>query len=336
MPLEAVRDLVVKSFMTPNARSYGDERKLFIPKSPKGGIAAEVDKVTEMDRQRFAATQKVQGQASAQAGIAEGYSKVIYRKTVSIERVLSGEAVLGLEDKGLASWAMDTRADIEDKILLDMRNFLIYAAGSATTYTDNGGFSIDVTTADGLQAFHASHTLKYSATTYSNIVSGAPSLSDAANLDTAADFFTYNRLDNYGKPLANPGKLTIITSNKAVMKNRVARHVTSMSPESIEGTANANGNVKNVNNGRFDHIAVDFDQDANGNWDATKSFYWFLAALNGSEADRLQWYYIRWMSPMAAPTVTKESEWTIANVARAMYGLGAASAKGACVSKATA
>src|SRR5688572_3555091 len=147
MPLEAVRDLIIKSFLTPNVRTYGDERKLFIPKSPKGGIASETEKVTEMDRQRFAATQKVQGQASAQAGIAEGYSKVIYRKTVSIERVLSGEAVLGLEDKGLASWAMETRSDIEDKILLDMRNFLAYATGAATSYTDNGGFSIDVTTA---------------------------------------------------------------------------------------------------------------------------------------------------------------------------------------------
>lgn len=334
MPLEAVRDLVIKSFLTPNPRQFGDERKLFIPRSPKGGIASETEKVTEMDRQRFAATQKVQGQASAQAGIAEGYSKVIYRKTVSIERVLSGEAVLGLEDKGLASWAMETRSDIEDKILLDMRNFLAYAAGSSTTYTDNGGFSIDVTTADGLTAFHAAHTLKYSSSTYSNIVTGAPALSEVA-LDTASDFFSYNRLDNYGKPLANPGKLTIVTSNKAVMKNRVARIVTSMSPEAIEGQANANANVKNVNNGRYEHISIDFDQDANGNWDSTKSFYWFLAALQSAEADRLQWYYVRWMSPMAAPTVTKESEWIISNVARAMYGIGAASAKGACVSKAT-
>lgn len=334
MPLEAVRDLVIKSFLTPNPKQYGDERQLFIPKSPKGGIASETEKVTEMDRQRFAATQKVQGQKSAQAGIAEGYSKVIFRKTVSIERVLSGEAVLGLEDKGLASWAMETRSDIEDKILLDMRNFLAYATGAATTYTDNGGFSIDVTTADTLQAFHAAHTLKYSATTYSNIITGAPALSDAA-LDTAADFFSYSRLDNYGKPLANPGKLTIVTSNKAVMKNRVARIVTSMSPEAIEGTANANGNIVNVNNGRWDHISIDFDQDANGNWDSTKSFYWFIAALQGAETDRLQWYYIRWMSPMAAPTVTKESEWIIANVARAMYGLGAASAKGIAVAKAT-
>lgn len=334
MPLEAVRDLVIKSFLTPNPRQFGDERQLFIPRSPKGGIASETEKVTEMDRQRFAATQKVQGQASAQAGIAEGYSKVIYRKTVSIERVLSGEAVLGLEDKGLASWAMETRSDIEDKILLDMRNFLAYAAGSAASYTDNGGFTIDVTTADGVQAFHTTHTLKYSASTYNNVVTGAPALSEVA-LDTAADFFTYNRLDNYGKPLANPGKLTIVTSNKAVMKNRVARIVGSMSPEAIEGQANANGNIKNVNNGRWDHISVDFDQDANGNWDSAKSFYWYIAALQGAEADRLQWYYVRWMSPMAAPTVTKESEWIIANVARAMYGIGAASAKGACVSKAT-
>lgn len=335
MPLEAVRDLIVKSFMTPSPRQFGDERKLFIPKSPKGGIAAEVDKVTEMDRERFAATQKVQGQASAQAGIAEGYSKVISRKTVSIERILSGEAVLGLEDKGLASWAMDTRADVEDKILLDMRNFLIYSAGSATTYTDNGGFSVDVTVGDGYQAFYTAHTLKFSSTTYSNVLSGAPSLSEVA-LDTADDFFTYNRLDNYGKPLANPGRLTIVTSNKAVMKSRAQRLIGSPTPTSIEGQVNNNSGVPNRHEGRYDHIAVDFDQDANGNWDSTKSFYWFLASLSGAEADRLQFYYIRWMSPTVAPTVTKESEWVISGVGRAMYGIGGASAKNALVSKAVA
>jgi len=334
MPLEAVRDLIIKSFLTPTTRPYGDERQLFIPRNPKGGIAAEVEKVTEMDRQRFAATQKVQGQASAQAGIAEGYSKVISRKTVSIDRILSGEAVIGLTDKGLASWAMDSRSDIEDKVLLDMRNFLTYSAGSSTSYTDNGGFTIDVTVGDTFQAFYTAHTLKFSSTTYSNVLSGAPSLSEVA-IDTANDFFTYNRLDNYAKPLANPGRLTIITSNKAVMKNRATRIIGSVSPESIEGTANANSNVKNVNQGRYEHLAIDFDQDMNGDWDSTKSFYWFMAALSGAEADRLQFYYVRWMSPMAAPTVTKESEWTISQVARAMYGIGAASAKNALVSKAT-
>jgi len=335
MTTPAVGSLIQQSFDQESQRAFGNEQKLFQPVSPKGGIAAETEQRTEMDKDRFAATQKVQGQESSEAGIAQGYSKIMVRKTISIKRSLSGEQVLGLEAKNLSSWAMDVRSDIEDKILLDMRNFLRYGADSVTSYTDNGGFTIDTTTADGLSIFNTAHTLKYSATTYSNVASGAPALSESS-LDTVADYFTYNRLDNFGKPLANPGKLTIITSNKAVMKNRVARIVTSMSPEKIEGTANANSGVVNVNNGRYDHLPVDFDQDARGNWDSTRSFYWFVAALNGSESDKLGFYYVRWMSPTVAPTVTNEGKWTIEAVARAMYALGATNAKGIIVSKATA
>lgn len=334
LPIDAIRDLVMKSFVLPQQRTGGDEKNLFIPRDPKGGMGTQLERIVEMDRERYRATRKLPGQNSAQAGIAQGYYKDIQRYTYSITRKIAGEDVEALQDHELANWAMDVRSDIEDIILLNMRNFLGYGASGASSYTDNGGFTVDLTTGDGVSVFNASHTLKNSATSYSNILSGAPSLSESS-LDTGMDFFTYNRLDNYGKPLASPGKLTIITTNKAVMVNRVKRILGSMSPSAIEGTGNSNSGVVNVNQNRYNHLMIDFDQDANGNWNSTYSFYWFIAALEGPEDARLQWYYVRWKSPYAAPVEVKQDPWVISLTARALCGLGALSAKGICVSKAT-
>jgi hypothetical protein len=228
MPHPEIRDLIMKSFIKPVERVQGDERKLFIARDAKVGWKSSLERIQEVERQRFGATRKLEGQNSAKAGIGMGYAKNIERNTISISRVISGEAMKALEAHELADMATNVRKDVEDKIFLDMRNFLGYATG-ASSYTDNGGFTIDLTTADGYAAFHATHTLKFSSTTYSNILSGAPALSEAS-LDTALDFFTYNRLDNFGKPLASPQRLTIITSNKATMVNRAKRILGSASP----------------------------------------------------------------------------------------------------------
>jgi hypothetical protein len=92
--------------------------------------------------------------------------------------------------------------------------------------------------------------------------------------------------------------------------------------------------VLNVNRNRYSHLVIDFDQDSLGNWNTSLSFYWFVAALDGSEEDRLKFYYVRWMSPTMGKPEVKEDPWVISMTGRAAYGLGAVSAKDICVSKA--
>lgn len=329
LTVPAIQDLVRKSFVKETHRVGGDVRKLFIKET--SDWSSDTKRIHELDRERFAET-KVQGQASAQRGIAQGYYKDIVRKTISITRIVSGEAYQALTAHKLAEYASQTAKDVVDKIELDMRNFLGYATG-ATSYTDNGGFTIDMTVGDGKSVFDTAHTLKGSSTTYSNILSGAPSLTNVA-LESGEDYFNYNVMDNYGQKIEMKPN-TLITSSKAIMVNKVDRLFGSVSPESIAGTANANSGIKNTYRNKYTHSVIDFDVTALNATNSTYSYYWFLAALGGMPEERFQAYYVSWMSPMVAPAEVNQDKWILSYTGRACYGIGAVSGKGILVSKST-
>lgn len=327
--MPGTQDLIRKSFQTSTYATGGDVRRIF--HKVDGDWISNLHMIKEVDRDRFA-EQKTEGGLSAQKGIAEGYFKQIQRKTISIKRVITGEEYKALTAYGLTQKAMNTGTDIVDKIELDMRNFLGYAT-VGTSYTDNGGFPVDLLVGDGLSMFSTVHTLKYSATTYTNILSGAPALSENS-LASAEDFFNYNVLDNFGQRITMNAN-TIITSKKMVMQNRVSRILRGTSTATIEGSANANAGVTNVNKDRYEHLVVEFDVNAFNVTDSSKSYYWFLAALGGDPETSLQAYYVSWLSPMVAPADIDQDRWTMSFVARAAYGIGAVSGKGILVSKAT-
>lgn len=324
----AIQDLIKKSFVMETHREAGDVRSLFHKET--AGWESDTKRIYEFDRERFAEV-KIEGGSSAQRGVAQGYYKDIKRKTISVSRLISGEAFKALTAHNLSTYASQVSADLVDKIELDMRNFIGY--GDATSYTDNGGFTVDTTVGDGYQLFYTAHTLKNSATTYTNVLSGAPSFNEAS-LDDAEDFFNYNVMDNYGQRITMRPN-TIITTNKAIVVNRVKRLLGSISPEKIEGTANANANVSNVYKGKYRHLIVETDVNALNATDSNKSFYWYLACLGGTPETSFQGYYVSWMSPMVAPAEIDQDKWYMKFTGRACYGLGALSGKGILVSKAT-
>lgn len=328
MTVPAIQDLIRKSFVKEVFRPGGDVRKVFHKEMADWSVSLK--RIQEMDRDRFA-RQKVEGQSSVQLGVSQGYFKDIQRKTISVTRLVSGEAYKALQAHQLAEYATQTGADVVDKIELDMRNFLGY--GTAASYTDNGGFTIDTTAGDGLSVFNTAHTLKNSSTTYSNILSGAPSFSESS-LETGEDYFNYNVVDNNAQRISMKPN-TIITTNKATMINRVARIMGSMSPEAVEGTANANAGVKNTYKNKYTHLAIEFDVTSLNATDSTKSFNWMLAALGGMPERSFQAYYVSWMSPMVAPAEVNQDKWTLSYTGRSAYGIGAVSGKGILISQAT-
>lgn len=329
MTTPAIQDLTKKSFLIESEKSGGNIRQLFHP--IEADWTSEVKRVWELDRDRLA-EEKVQGQSSAQRGISQGYYKDITRKTISVTRIVSGEQFKALTAHDLANFAMNVAKDVVGKIELDMRNFLGYST-AATSYVDNGGFTIDLTVGDGYAVFHTAHTLKNSVTTYSNILTGAPSLSETS-LYTAIDYFNYNVMNNNGDNITIKPN-TLITSEKAAMVHRAQRILGSDAAVSVDGTANANSGIKNTLKTAFKHEAIRFDVDSLDRNDTTKSFYWFVAAIGGMPEESFAAYYVRWMSPMTAPTEVDQDKWILSQTGRAAYGIGAVSGKGICVAKAT-
>lgn len=328
MSLPSIQSLVKQAFQIEVNRPASDVRRLFFKETCEW--TEDRKRIKELDVDMLA-EQKVEAQPSAQRGMSEGYVKEIVRKTISVERVISGEAYMALTAHSLVNKATNVGKDIVDKIELDMRNFI--GLGTGTSYTDNAGFPIDTTTADGLPLFSAAHTLKNVAGTYSNILTGAPSLTEDA-LESGEDYFSYNVRNNNGYPITmNPN--TLITSNKAQVKNRAKRILGSMSSATIDGTTNSNSNIKNTYKDKYTHLVVDFDQTALGIPDTSLSFNWFLACIGGTPENSFQAYYVSWMSPYSAPVEIKQSPWTLSWVARACYGIGAVSPKGILRSLAT-
>jgi len=329
MTIPAIQDLVKKSFVKETYQVNADVRRVFIKETHSW--ENDTKRIHEFDRERFA-EQKVEGQSSAQRGVSQGYYKDIVRKTISVTRVVSGEAYQALTAHKLSEYAMQTKKDLVDKVELDMRNYLGYSAG-AVSYTDNGGFLVDLTVGDGLAVFNTTHTLKNSTTTYSNILSGNPTLTNVA-MESAEDYFEYNVYDNYGQNIEMSPD-TLITSRKAIMVNRVRRLFGSISPESLAGSANANAGVMNTYKDKYTHLQIRFDVDSNGKTNSALSFYWYLASLNGMAEERFQAYYVSWMSPMVAPAEVNQDKWILSYTARACYGIAAVSGKGILVVKAT-
>lgn len=328
MTTPAINDLVKKSFVKGTHQTAGDVRKVFHKET--GSWESASKRIYEFDRERFAGV-KLEGQNSKQRRVAQGYYKDVERKTISVTRKVSGEAYKALTAHKLAQYSIQSGKDVVDRIELDMANFIGY--GDSASYTDMDGFTVDTTTGDGLSLFNASHTLKNSSTTYSNIVSGAPSLSEDA-MEIAEDFFSYSVLDNFGQRLSMKAN-TIITTRKATMVNRVRRLLGSMSPEAIEGTANANAGVLNTYKAAYRHIVVEFDVTSLNVTNSAKSFYWMLAALGNDPETTFQAWYCSWLSPQVAPVEIDQDAWVLSYTARACYGIAALSGRGICISKAT-
>ena len=329
MTVPAINDLIQKSYVKEIHRPAGQVRQIFHKETSDWTVDRK--RIQEIDRERFAEG-KVEGQASAQRGISQGYYKEIVRRTISVTRLVSGEAFKALTAHNLSTYATQTGKDVVDKIELDMRNFIGY--GDSSSYTDNGGFTIDTTVGDGNPLFYNAHELKNSATTYSNILSGAPSFSASA-LESAQDYFAYNVLDNNGQRITMKPN-TIVTTAKATMVHRVARIIGSSAPEKIEGVTNANSGVKNTYSGiGWKHIVVEFDVTALDVTDSSKSFYWIVGAFGGMPEESFQGYYVSWLSPEVAPAEIDQDKWKLSFTARAVMGIGAVSGKGILISKAT-
>lgn len=211
------------------------------------------------------------------------------------------------------------------RIEIDLSHRLTF--GSATTYTDMDGDSIDLTVGDGLALFSAVHTLKYSSTTYSNRVSGDPIFSRGA-IEAAEILTVSNILSNFGERRVIMFN-AIITSDDPNTVNAVKQFL-----GSDTDVDQNNPGVLNPYRGKYRHIILpQLATTATGAYDSTKRRYWFLAAI-GLGVNGWQSYYGVWEEPHLKNEPTEGSNnvdfsrdiWTYGT--RAGYGIVCVSGRG--------
>lgn len=199
--------------------------------------------------------------------------------------------------------------------------------GTATSYVDRDGVTVDLTVGDGYQLFYTAHKLTGSSTTYRNILANNPRVSKGA-LESMERLIVENTFSNLGEKKSLSYDVIFSTDDPNTV-NTIREYLQSTSD--VEG---AHAGIVNVYQGKYSHkILPRLATDANGNTDTTKRYYWGLASteqkvikLGMAEEPHL-------MAPQANGNSedVQTDAWSFRN--RAGYGICTPSARGIVISK---
>ena len=162
-----------------------------------------------------------------------------------------------------------------ERFEFDLGAFFTYP--TSTSYTDIDGYTVDISSGDGVAPASASHTLTNSSSTYRNIVANNPQLSQGA-LELAQNLGTQTLLDNNGTGVIREYD-TLVVCNDATTFNVAQQIVKSLAPSTAP-----NGNVFNPFQGIYRVLRTYFIDktftvgDPNGSltFDSTKAKQWML------------------------------------------------------------
>lgn len=232
-------------------------------------------KFTEIDLEEYAAY-KAEGDQASRAKVQQGYSKegTLYRvaKDIGITYEMRTQGkYLEVQSKlySLGKLGMN-------RMELDLSHRLTF--GHATSYTDLDGRTIDTTVGDTLALFSTAHTLRGSATTFRNILSGNPQFSQGS-LEAMEKMRIENTFNQFGEKMSMRDDIIWSTDDP-----NTVRSIKQVLQSTSDVTQN-NPGVVNTISGRYRHIMLPrIATTATGAVDSTKAKYWGLASSEMSSA----------------------------------------------------
>jgi len=241
-------------------------------------------------------TYKAEGDQAARGQIQQGYSKTMTKYRVAENIGITYEmrkenkypqVVNALLSGGKKGWKT---------IDLDLSHRLGF--GTATSYTDRDGRTIDISTGDGYALFYSAHTLKGSSTTYRNRLANNPKLSKGAleSMERLVTEETYNHLGE---------KMTV---NFDILWTTDDPNTVNTAREYLKSTASpeaGHAGVVNVYNGKYKHVILPrVATTAAGAPDSDKRYYWGIASSEAS-----CFYLGLWEEPhLISPTAGSNAE----------------------------
>lgn len=152
----------------------------------------------------------------------------------------------------------------------DLNLSMFYSFGTATSYTDQDGQTVDISTWDGLAPFSTSHTLTGSSTTYRARVANNPAFSEGA-LELAEDVLRTNTYNNLGEQIACTPD-TIVSTDYPPLVNSIKRLI-----QSTADISSPNNGVVNVYQGKYTHkVLPRIDMTAAASKDSAKKNIWSI------------------------------------------------------------
>lgn len=276
-------DLVNRNFVAVGGFIVPNAKQLYMTDTAGAG-EGELKLVQEYDTSTYGRA-KAQGADAKKASFGIGYYITVRVKRIGIESEITFEMRRYNKKQEVMNIITSLPQFCPQRIELDLTHRLTFA--SSTSYVDIDGNTVDLTVGDGLALASASHTLKFSTTTYSNRISGDPLFSKGA-LELAELLTTTDILSNFGEKRVMDFNV-IVTGNNPTIVNAVKQFL-----KSTSDNTQTNSGVTNVNQDKYRHVILpQLATTATGLPDSTKKNYWFLAAVGNSLRSWQSWF-IEW------------------------------------------
>lgn len=231
---------------------------------------------TEIDLEEYADVKGQSDQAN-RAKTQQGYSKTLTIYRIAKDIGISYEMRTQNKYQEVVSRLTNLGSLAANRMDLDLSHRITF--GTATTYTDKDGRTIDISIGDTLALFSTVHTVRGSATTYRNILANNPVVSRGA-LEGMEKLIVEETINQFGEKKSVSFDV-IFTSDDPVQVNTVREILKSTA--SI--TAGANSGVENVYKAKYRHVILPrLATTAAGLPDSTKAKYWGLVSSMMSSA----------------------------------------------------
>lgn len=231
---------------------------------------------TEIDLENYAKA-KPQGAQSERARVQQGYTKIAKLKRIALDIGITYEMRTQNKYSEVVSRLTNLGMLAARRIELDLSHRFTF--GTATSYVDMDGETVDLTTGDGLSLFNTAHTVRGAATTYRNRLAGNAAFSKTA-LEGMETLCVEETINQFGEKMAIPHDIIWSTDDPNTV-NTMYTELKSLSSTTLE----TNQGVINVNRGKYRHVMLPLLATDNlGNVDGTKATYWGLASSMYSSA----------------------------------------------------
>jgi len=300
---EKAKDMVEK-----NARSSG----IFVVESVPANTGESKD-YTEIDLELYA-DNKPQGNQAGRARIQLGYNKVVSVKRVAKDIGVTYEMRRFNKYPDVVRRLTNLAQMPVNRLELDLSHRLGF--GTATSYTDKNGETVDISLGDGLALWSTVHTLKGTSITYRNRLAGNPQLSKGA-LEGMERLITEETLNNFGEKISAPFDI-LWTTDDPVTCNTALEYLQSVAAPDYQ-----NSGVTNVYKTKYKHVKLPLvATTAAGLVDNSKRRYWGISSSYISDAHLAEWEAPHLKSPanLNAGEEFSTDDWNFG--VRAGYGIG--------------
>jgi hypothetical protein len=315
-------DLVRRNWVSTQEFISRNAKQMFIM-DRVGSSAGSSKLYNEYDTETYGDV-KQEGAAAAKAKVGVGYNVTMTSKTVAKQVDITLEERVQNRYQEVLAKITSLAEFCENRIDLDLTHRLTFA--TAVSYTDMNGNVVPTVTGDALALASASHALAFSATTYSNLISGNPAFSQTS-LQSGLLLAASNIYNNFGQRRQMNFNAIFCWSDPATEQ---------AIDQLINSTADVDAvqaGIVNTYRSKFQRVSLpNLATTATGAYDSTKRRWWGIAAI---QQGFMGWQGVfgEWMAPiLRTPSAGNNGEnidtlnWTYTTAC--MYGIATVSPRG--------